>query len=163
MAEPGVDKARSAKERAEKELKSSPKLSTAESALLRLEERLEGLRKQTLSRRRKRPCRRSPDKWPSAEEQLKQARKDDESIKRRHEEVEQGRKRLAERERNAMRDLQNARDRLASLDPPKLSFDDPAIDWKSLIAWAGKQATTIAEAQAEAEAEQGRRLRLGSR
>ena len=51
-----------------------------------------------------------------------------------------------------MRDLQNARDRLASLDPPKLSFDDPATDWKSLIAWATEQATAMAEAEAEAEA-----------
>jgi len=51
-----------------------------------------------------------------------------------------------------MRELQNARDRLAGLDPPPLSFEDPAIDWKTLIAWATEQATAMADAEAAAEA-----------
>ena len=97
-----------------------------------------------------------------ADDQLRQARKDDESIKRRHDEVEQGRKRLADRERDAMRDLQNARDRLAGLDPPQLSFDDPATDWKSLIAWATEQAQRWPRPKPKRRPS-GRRLPLGSR
>ena len=153
LAEPKVEKARSAMEKAEKEVEKLTRASsTAESDLLRLEVRLEGLRKQTAESPPETELPAIAQQVAAADHQLRQARKDDEAIKRRHEDVEQGRKRLADRERDAMRDLQNARDLLASLEPPKLSFEDPATDWKTLIAWAAEQATTMVAAEAEAEA-----------
>ena len=141
LVEPKVDKARSSMEKAEKEVERLTKAaSTADSALLRLEERLEGLRKQTAESPPKAELPAIAQRVADADAQLLQARKDDDSIKRKQEQVEQGRKRLADRERDAMLELQNARDRLAGLNPPPLSFDDPAIDWKTLIAWATEQA-----------------------
>ena len=141
LVEPKVDKARSSMEKAEKEVERLTKAaSTADSALLRLEERLEGLRKQTAESPPKTELPAIAQRVTDADAQLLQARKDDDSNKRKQEQVEQGRKRLADRERDAMLELQNARDRLAGLNPPPLSFDDPAIDWKTLIAWATEQA-----------------------
>lgn len=152
LAESKVDKARSSMERAEKEVEGFTKAATAaETVLLRLEERLEGLRKQTLESPPETELAAIAQRIAQADDQLRQVRKDDESTKRKQDEAEQGRQRLAEREREAMRELQNARDRLAGLDPPPLSFDDPAIDWKTLIAWAADQTTAMADAEAEAE------------
>ena len=153
LVEPKVDKARSSVEKAEKEVERHTKAaSTAESAVLRLEERLEGLRKHTADSPPEAELPAIAQRVADADDQLRQARKDDDSIKRKQGEVEQGRNRLADRERDAMRELQNARDRLAGLDPPPLSFEDPAIDWKTLIAWASEQATAMADAEAAAEA-----------
>ena len=151
LVEPKVDKARSSAEKAEREVERLTKAaSTTESALLRLEERLEGLLKQTAESPPKAELPAIAQGVAHADAQLLQARKDDDSIKRKQEQVEQGRNRLADRERDAMRELQNARDRLAGLDPPPLTFDDPAIDWKTLIAWATDRATAMGDAEAEA-------------
>ncbi len=152
MAETKVDRARAAAEKAEKEVERFAKAaSEAESFVLRLEERLEGLRKQTSESPPETELAAIAQRIAEADAELRQARTDDESIKSKHDEVEQASKRLADRERDAMRELQNARDRLAGLEPPPLSFDDPAIDWKTLIAWAAEQATAMAAAEAEAE------------
>jgi exonuclease SbcC len=153
LVESKVDKARASVDNAEKDVATSAKsASAAESLLLRLEERLEGLRKKTSESPPEAELAAIARRITEAEENLRQARKDDESTKRRHGEIDQARKRLADRERDAMRELQSARDRLAGLDPPPLSFEDPAIDWKTLIAWAADQAIVIAAAEAEAEA-----------
>ena len=153
LAEPKVDKARSSVDKAEKEAEKFTKVaSSAETALFRLEERLGAIRKQTAESPPEAELPVLARRIADSDDQLRRARQDDESNKLKHEEVEQGRQRLADRERAAMRDLQNARDRLAGLDPPPLSFDDPAIDWKTLIAWATEQATAMAEAEGAAEA-----------
>ena len=152
LIEPKVDQARAALEAAEKESEGlSKKAAEAQSVVLRLEERLEGLKKLTSESPPEAELAATARRIAQADEQLQQARKDDESTKRREQEVEQARTRLADREREAMRGLQIARDRLAGLEPPPLSFDDPAIDWKTLIAWAAGQATAMAQARAEAE------------
>jgi exonuclease SbcC len=152
LVESKVDKARSSMEKAEKEVEKCTKAATAsESLLLRLEERLEGLRKQTLESPPEAELPAIVQRIAAADDQLREARQDGESTKRKHDEIEQARKHLADRERNAMRELQNARDRLAGLEPPPLTFEDPAIDWKTLIAWAAGQAAAMADAEAEAE------------
>ena len=154
LAEAGVDEARSSKDRAAKELeKATRAVTAAENLLLRLDERLDGIRKQTLDSPPEVDLPALEARLAAAEEQRQQARRESESAKRRLDEVEEARKRLAERERKAMRDLQNARDRLSGMDPPPLSFDDPAIDWKTLMAWAGEQAVVIAAAREKAEAD----------
>jgi exonuclease SbcC len=161
LVESKVDKARSAMEEAEKESERFTRASAeAESVVLRLEERLEGLRKQTSESPPEAELAATARRIADADKQLQQARKDDESTKRKQGEVEQARKRMTDRERDAMRELQNARDRLAGLEPPPLTFDDPAIDWKTLIAWAAEQATAMAHAEAEAE---GRRAEAAAR
>ncbi|MEX0698885.1 MAG: SMC family ATPase [Acidimicrobiia bacterium] len=152
LVESKVDKARSSMEKAEKEVDRCTKAATAaENLLLRLEERLEGLRKLTLESPPEAELPAIAQRLAAADDQLRKARKDGESTKRRHDEVEQARTQLADRERSAMRELQNARDRLAGLDPPPLTFEDPAIDWKTLIAWAADQAAAMAGAETEAE------------
>ena len=152
LAEAGVDKARSSKERVVKELeKRSKAANAAENLMLRLDERLDGIRKQTLDSPPEVDLPALAARLAAAEVERNQARQEAESAKRRLDEIDAARKGLAERERKAMRDLQNARDRLAGLDPPPLSFEDPTIDWKTLMAWAGEQAVLIAEAQARAE------------
>jgi exonuclease SbcC len=155
LVESRVDKARSAMEAAEKEYESFARAGVeAESVVLRLDERLEGLRKQTAESPPEEDLAATARRIAEADEHLQQARKDDETNKRKVLETEQARKRLADRERDAMRELQNARDRLAGLEPPPLTFDDPAIDWKTLIAWAADRATAMAHARAGAESRQ---------
>jgi exonuclease SbcC len=155
LVESRVDKARSAMEAAEKEYESFARAGVeAESVVLRLDERLEGLRKQTAESPPEEDLAATARRIAEADEHLQQARKDDETNKRKVLETEQARKRLADRERDAMRELQSARDRLAGLEPPPLTFDDPAIDWKTLIAWAADRATAMAHARAGAESRQ---------
>ena len=152
LVESKVDQARAAMEAAEKESERlTKKAAEAQSVVLRLEERLEGLKKLTSEAPPEAELAATARRIAHADEQLQQARKEDESTKRQEQEVEQARTRLADREREAMRELQIARDRLAGLEPPPLTFDDPGIDWKNLIAWATGQATAMAQARAEAE------------
>jgi len=153
MVESGVEKARSTMKKAEEEFDRLSRAATAaESLLLRLEERLAGLGKQVAESPPEVELAAIADRIQGADEQRRQALADAEVVKRRRDEIDEARQRLAERERNAMLELQNARDRLAGLEPPPLSFEDPAIDWKALTAWAADQAAAMAVAEAEAEA-----------
>ena len=153
LLEPALERARSSMEKAAKDLaKRAAETGAAESLLPRLQERLEGLHKQTADSPPEIELPGLFDQIAATEEQLRLARAEEKLSTRKVDENEAARKRLIELERQAMRDLQNARDRLAGLDPPPLTFEDPGIDWKSLLAWALDRGTAMAQASTEAEA-----------
>jgi DNA repair protein SbcC/Rad50 len=81
----------------------------------------------------------------AAEQAVAEARAEDRSRRQARDDHQARHEKLQTRETAARRQFDQARDRLALLDPPVPERTDLAADWSVLVAWGGEQRPALAE------------------